>query len=123
MGESGMVGTGALRDRIAQWVTKGYRVVSETPTSAQLVKPKKFNAAEFIAMPIYLIEYFGQKERTVYLSVADDGTVNETGSALEVSRYQRQKNAPMRVKLMWTAVVLGAFVVLYVVMQAVNGRL
>lgn len=91
---SGLAANRALRDRIAYWVGQGYRVTVETPTSAQLVRPRKFNPAEFIAMPIYVVEYLGQRDRTVYLSVADDGTIAETGSALEMSRYRRAQDAP-----------------------------
>lgn len=108
----------SLRDRVEHWTRQGYRVVSETSSSAQLVKPKRFNPAEFLVMPIYLFEYLGQRELQVYLSLQSDGTVTETGSALERSAYRRgqERSTAWRlgVVLMWSVVIV---VVLYALNQ------
>ena len=66
-----------LRFQIEHYVSRGYRVVSETPTSAQLVKPKTFSSGWmffwtffslgtlFWAYPIY---YLTKKDKQVYLT-------------------------------------------------------
>ena len=92
-----------MNDRIAYWVGKGYHVTSQTPTSAQLVRPKHFNPVEFIAMPLYALEYFGQKARTVYIATAADGTVSESGSGVEKSAYLRAKDLPLGKRLLIVA--------------------
>ena len=97
-----------MRARITYWIAQGFRVTSETPTSAQLVRPKHFNPAEFLAMPIYLIEYLGQKDKTVYIAVGSDGVVTETGSALERNTSQRLQARPLAQRL---AIIVGFLVV------------
>jgi hypothetical protein len=100
-----------LHARIIYWTQLGYRVTSETPTSAQLVKPKHFNPVEFLAMPIYLIEYIGQKEKTVYIAVGATGNVTETGSALNRSTNERLQKRPL---IQRVAIVVGVLVGLVV---------
>lgn len=109
-----------LDARIAEWVAKGYRVISQSPTNAQLVRPKHFSAAEFIAMPIYLIEYIGQRELQVYLAEGVDGTITETGSGTQLSRYRKaqQLSGPMR--LFWVVAAFVVFIVLVLAIQAVT---
>ena len=76
--------TAALQSEIDRYVKQGYRVVSQTPTTAQLVKPKKFNflIALFgllwltIGFWIYLLWYLAQREKTVYLTVDAKGRVH-----------------------------------------------
>jgi hypothetical protein len=117
-----MAEANALRERIVYWTSRGFRVTSETPTSAQLVRPRRFNPAEFIAMPIYLIEYLGQRDQTVYVSVGADGQVTETGSALDRSRYRRLQDRPAGQRLAIVAAPFIAIVVLYLAVAAVAGR-
>jgi hypothetical protein len=109
-----------LDERIRHWVGEGYRVTSQTPASAQLVRPKRFNAAEFVAMPLYLVEYLGQREQAVYLSVKPDGSIDETGSALEVSRYRRAQQASGGRRLATVIVPLVILVVVVLIIQAVG---
>jgi len=74
----------AILDReIQSYVRKGYRVLSQTDTSAQLVKPKKFSLILAVLLlilmvlpfVIYLLMYVAAKDKTVYLSVDPDGKV------------------------------------------------
>jgi hypothetical protein len=110
-----------LRDRITHWTALGYRVVSETPTSAQLVRPKRFNAAEFVAMPLYALEYLGQREQQVYLSMDTNGAIAETGSGTQVSRYRRaQEGMSGAARLMWVVIVFVVVIVLILAIQAVT---
>jgi hypothetical protein len=109
-----------LRERIAYWISQGYVVQSETPTSAQLIRKRHFNPAEFLAMPIYLLEFLGQRDKTLYLSVEPDGSVNEQTTALDRSAYRRiqDRSAATRVVL-----VVGGFVVfiaIVLVLQALT---
>jgi hypothetical protein len=67
----------ALTRAIQKYVKAGYRVVSQTPTSAQLVRPRRFSclAATLwtllfgIGLIFYLFYYLGKKEDTIYLQV------------------------------------------------------
>jgi len=64
-----------LNHLINRCVRQGYRVVSQTPTSAQLVMEKKFSCLIasllflFFAIPffIYLFWYLAKREETLYL--------------------------------------------------------
>jgi hypothetical protein len=75
----------------------GYRVVSQTDTTAQLVKPKRFNVIGCIAgcillgfiagiygivgvLAVYLVFYLGASDANVYLQTKDDGTVSRSTS-------------------------------------------
>lgn len=72
-----------LEQEIQSYVRKGYRVLSQTDTSAQLVKPKKFNALLAILLLImmvlpfivYLLIYMAAKDKTVYITVDPQGRV------------------------------------------------
>lgn len=97
-----------LRDRVSYYIRDGYQVVVETPTSAQLTKRKHFNPLEFLAMPIYLLEYLGQRDLNVYLSLEPDGRVVERGNAVERSTYRRGQSlsGPMRLAIVLVPVVV-----------------
>lgn len=68
-----------LQVHIDWYVRQGYRVQSQTETSAQLVKPKAFSFvwALFwflglgVGVLIYLFYYAAKRDKTVYLSVTD----------------------------------------------------
>jgi hypothetical protein len=109
--------TTTLQGRINHWVTHGYRITSQTPMSAQPVKPKRFNPIEFLATPLYVLEYGGQKEQTMYLAAAADGSITETGTGLDVSRYRRAQDLPVVVKLAW---IIGVGAVITVVLMLLN---
>lgn len=76
-----------IQQHINWYVAHGYMVVSQTDTSAQLVKPKVFSfvwallwtlvaLVGFLAYVFYHIAI--KKEKTVYLTVGDDGCVKAT---------------------------------------------
>jgi len=75
----------ALQARINHYLGQGYRVVSQTDTTAQLVKPKTFSCLfavilfVLMVLPfiIYLLYYMSKKDEVVYLSVDDYGKVSE----------------------------------------------
>lgn len=72
-----------LEQEIQRYVRSGYRVMSQTETSAQLVKPKKFHLllaiilllAMVLPFVIYLLMYMAAKDKTVYITVDSQGRV------------------------------------------------
>lgn len=72
-----------LEQEIQSYVRKGYRVMSQTDTSAQLIKPKKFNLLIAIILLIcfvlpfiiYLLIYMAARDKTVYITVDAQGRV------------------------------------------------
>jgi len=75
-----------LRSEIDRRVRDGYRVVSETETSAQLLKPKVFSFvwALFwflflgVGVLVYIFYYMAKKDKTVYLRLSDEGKLEVT---------------------------------------------
>jgi hypothetical protein len=105
-----------LRAYIAARAREGYHVVSETPTSAQLIKPKRFNSAVFLAMPVYVIEYLGMRDKQIYVTVDAAGQISATGSGVELSLNERAQRQPLPVRLGIIVVVVTAiFAVLYAI--------
>lgn len=76
----------ALQKEIQRYVKQGYQVISQTSTSAQLVKPKKFScliaSLSFLLVGIglifYLFWYASQKDQILYLQVDEGGRVKAT---------------------------------------------
>lgn len=70
----------ALQKEIDRYVKQGYRVVSQTSTTAQLIRPKTFSClwaslwllVAVIGVFFYLFYYWGKKDETIYLQVIDD---------------------------------------------------
>lgn len=70
----------ALATEIQKYIRQGYRVVNQTNTTAQLVRPKQFSCliatlSAFlvgIGLIFYLFWYASKKDDTVYLQVIDD---------------------------------------------------
>jgi hypothetical protein len=70
-----------LQAEIARYLRGGYRVVSETSTSVQLVKPKKFGCFVFAVLLllglvpglIYAGYYASKKDHTIYITVGSSG--------------------------------------------------
>jgi len=72
-----------LQHEIDKYITKGYRVISQTDTTAQLVKPKHFSCFWFlffvifiIGWLIYLLWYLVQSEKQVYIEVDEYGYIH-----------------------------------------------
>jgi hypothetical protein len=70
----------ALSKEIQKYVRKGYRVVHQTATTAQLVKPKGFSCFWALAwlfvfgvgLLVYIFYYLSKKDKILYLSVEGD---------------------------------------------------
>jgi uncharacterized membrane protein len=73
-----------LQAEIRKYVKRGFRVISQTDTTAQLLKPKKLSLfwaifwflMLFIPFVIYLLIYMARKDEQVWLEVDPDGKVN-----------------------------------------------
>ena len=73
-----------LQEHIGWYVRQGYRVASQTETTAQLVKPKRFSFVWAlgwfllfgIGLIVYLLYYAAKKDKAIYLTVQADGTVH-----------------------------------------------
>jgi hypothetical protein len=77
---------------ISQRIRLGYRLAARSDTTAQLVKPKSFNAVfavicvllivlfgvGLVLLIIYFIAYLAQKEKSVYLEVDQYGRLKVT---------------------------------------------
>ena len=82
--------TAILEQHIGQLIRHGYRVISRTETTVQLVKPKEFSllwalvwlgvtlCVFGLGILIYLFCYLAQRDKTVYLEVDLYGQVNVT---------------------------------------------
>lgn len=77
----------ALQNEIAAYSRNGYHIVSQTETTAQLLKPKQFGTIWFLAW--LLLTFFGafaylayhlaaKRESQVYLQVDEFGVVHHT---------------------------------------------
>jgi len=68
---------------INSYVRRGYRVVSQTQWTCQLVRPKKFSliwaVIWFLLMLfpfiLYLLYYAGKRDEQVYLTITADGKI------------------------------------------------
>lgn len=79
-----------LQREISSYVSRGFRVVSQTQITAQLVKPKKFSCLVAIiclilaVLPfiLYLLYYLAKRDETVYLEVNPQGRIVSSGNSI-----------------------------------------
>jgi hypothetical protein len=76
-----------LQAEINRYIGRGFRVLNQTDTTAQLVRPKKFSLLWFIiwlilglgvGALIYAGWYMAKRDEQVYLTVDADGKVQAT---------------------------------------------
>lgn len=109
----------ALQNSIATYLAQGYRVVSQTDTTAQLVKPKQFScllaaigAALFwtgfglLFLVGYVIYYLASKDQQIYIMVDEYGTVSGSGGTAAIPSYQG-KTAPPISRETWGIILTG----------------
>jgi hypothetical protein len=73
-----------LDAEVDRYVRAGFRVVSRTPTAAQLVKPKTFNMGCALlgflfllaGLVLYLLYYVSKRDASVYLTVDEFGIIH-----------------------------------------------
>lgn len=78
--------TAALDAEIRQYVAGGFRVVTQTPVSAQLIRPKQFSCAIAtlsllvfgVGVLVYLFYYAALRDDVFYLTVDENGRVHAT---------------------------------------------
>lgn len=72
-----------LQREISRYLRRGYRVLSQTSTTAQLIKPKKFSLFWAlvwlmfwgVGILVYILYYMAKRDRQVYVEVDIDGNV------------------------------------------------
>lgn len=88
--------TKALAEIIMTFVKVGYQVVSQTETTAQLIKKKQFSKGKAFAFGLlYVASHASKKDKTAFVSVNADGSyqvVNEEG-------YTQQFRAGERISI------------------------
>ena len=75
-----------LSSEITKYLKQGFRVVSQTDTSAQLVKPKSFGCLiaficfllAFLPFFLYILYYWAKKDETIYLQINEFGELSRT---------------------------------------------
>ncbi len=77
-----------LQREINSYISRGFRVQSQTETTAQLLKPKRFSLLWAIlwffffgvGLLLYLLYYLSKKDETIYLEIAESGQVKRNGA-------------------------------------------
>jgi hypothetical protein len=74
--------TAILEREMRPLLERGFRVISRTPTSAQLVKPNQLTCGEIVigvlTIGILLVVFVLRKEQTIYISVDEGGRAHVT---------------------------------------------
>lgn len=99
-----------LDAKIRRYVRKGYVVQSQTDTSAQLVKPKKFSFLWAfvwlmffgVGILVYLLYYWAKRDHVVYLS---------TGSSKRVATQKHRGNSRL-----WTLAIFALLTLVFLCM-------
>ncbi len=113
------------------YVANGYRVISRTDDTAQLLKPKNFSVVLavilflFFAIPffIYLFIYLGRKDKQVYITALSDGNLKIIESNGETRIYTNQKEWPIDNNSAmpgWAIVVIIVFIVFFALILLVS---
>jgi hypothetical protein len=80
---------------IANYLRVGYRVVTQTETSVQMVRPKQFDGCTAVVLLlimvlpfiIYLLYYLTQKDETEYIVVDKQGNITATNENGVIRRF------------------------------------
>jgi hypothetical protein len=75
----------ALRARIDHYRSQGYRVLAETSTAAQLAKPYEPDLAHRLSFGLFT-PALHEGDLSVHLSVRGDGSIMESGTAIDMER-------------------------------------
>jgi Mn2+/Fe2+ NRAMP family transporter len=116
---------------ISSYVKKGYKVVSRTPTTAQLVREKKFSCLIatvtflFLAIPffVYLFWYLANKEKTVYIEfiVNTDPEKRRIIVTKKNGRTKHYKKDPTKSAPLpkWVNIILIVFLMLFTLLVVI----
>jgi uncharacterized membrane protein YvbJ len=88
-----------LKEGIAAFESEGWVLLNQTSDSAQLKKPKEFNAALFILLLLlfiifgilYLIDYAVRKEELATLTTDDQGRLEVNGKVFITETKEKRK--------------------------------
>lgn len=72
-----------LQDQIAKYSRKGYQIVSQTDTTAQMRKPKSFSFLWAflwfllfgVGILVYIFYYMAKKDTIVFIEVDEEGRI------------------------------------------------
>ena len=114
--------TAFLDQQIRQYANRGFRVISRSETTAQLVKPKKFSFILAalglllwgVGLLLYLFYYWSQKDQTVLIQVDPQGRVIDSSRTVAPPEQASRRQTPEKkaATLRWVLVlVLIAFAV------------
>lgn len=75
--------TALLDKEIGNYAKRGYRVISRTPTTAQLLRPKTFSFLWCLfwiwtGCLVYIVWYLAKRDSQVYLTVDANGKVRRS---------------------------------------------
>lgn len=91
-----------LQQRIAWYISQGFRVISQTTTTAQLVKPKTLSCLwvilfgiTIIGLIVYVVVYLMSKDKQVYIEIDPAGQVIERGDII-IARPERATSTSKR---------------------------
>ena len=106
--------TAFLDQQIRQYANRGFRVISRSETTAQLIKPKKFSfilaalglLLGGVGLILYLLYYWSQKDQSVLIQVDPQGRVID--SSRQVPKWRAA--IPSLVLIALAVVALLAFV-------------
>jgi hypothetical protein len=135
-----------LHSELRRWVAHGFRVVTQTQTSAQLVKPKEFSfllalvlVFTLVGFVVYILWYLTAKDQSVHIEVDQFGRVllngqhlpaqsaspspqrqvqqTTTGQPAPIARHKSTKSTFRALMPLWIAI--AGFWILAVVVQRV----
>ena len=74
-----------LQREVSHYVRQGYRVVSQTDTTVQLLKPKTFSflwaflwlLVAVVGLLVHLLYYWSKRDLTVYIEIDEHGRVKK----------------------------------------------
>jgi hypothetical protein len=107
-----------LQNEMRRWLRFGYRVMSQTDTTAQMVRPHQFSfllalilVFTLIGFVIYLLWYLTRRDESAFLEVTETGEILKDGRPWNaIAAAQASEPPPVYVKLpSWPFKILGAF--------------
>ncbi len=87
--------TAILQREIARWTRRGFIVESQTDTTAQMRRPKKFSFLTallgllflVVGLFIYLFWYMSKRDQVIFITVDEQGNVDVEGLPWTLWRF------------------------------------
>ncbi len=105
-----------LQNAVGAYLGSGYRVISQTSDTAQLLKPKEFSCLFAILFNLfYVFYYLSKKDKTVYIQVDNFGQVISTGEDGKISDLGQ--TAPSKIPIKLILAIVGIVILLCLIVQ------